>query len=47
MATDMDWTAGDGPEVRGSGEALLLVMAGRLEAVLSELTGAGLTLLRC
>lgn len=47
MATDMDWAAGDGPEVRGSGEALLLGMAGRLEAVLSELTGAGLTLLRC
>ncbi|WP_280235968.1 maleylpyruvate isomerase family mycothiol-dependent enzyme [Nocardia cyriacigeorgica] len=40
-ATDMDWSAGRGPEVRGSGEALLLAMTGRGAAVVSELDGEG------
>jgi uncharacterized protein (TIGR03083 family) len=29
VATDVDWAAGRGPEVRGKGEALLLAMTGR------------------
>lgn len=41
VATDVDWTHGDGPEVSGPGEALLLAMAGRPIA-LQELTGPGL-----
>ena len=40
VATDLDWTHGKGPEVRGSGEALLMVMAGR-RAALDDLTGPG------
>ncbi|MBU9765823.1 maleylpyruvate isomerase family mycothiol-dependent enzyme [Mycobacterium sp. TNTM28] len=41
-ATDLDWSAGRGPEVRGPGEALLLAMTGRVEAVAAELSGPGL-----
>jgi uncharacterized protein (TIGR03083 family) len=44
-ATDVDWTVGSGPEVLGTGEALLLAMAGRTET-LDELSGDGLPLLR-
>lgn len=40
-ATDVDWTSGDGPEVCGPGEALLMALAGRRQA-LNELAGAGL-----
>lgn len=40
VATDLDWQHGDGPEVRGTGEALLLAMTGR-PAVISELAGPG------
>jgi hypothetical protein len=40
VASDMDWTHGDGPEVTGSAEALVMLMAGRL-AVLGDLTGEG------
>ena len=40
VATDLDWAYGKGPEVRGSGEALLMVMAGR-RAALDDLDGAG------
>jgi uncharacterized protein (TIGR03083 family) len=29
VATDLDWTCGHGPEVRGPAESLLMVMAGR------------------
>ena len=29
VATDVDWTVGDGPEVTGPGEALLMAAAGR------------------
>lgn len=39
-ATDLDWSHGDGPEVRGQGEVLLLAAAGRVGA-LDELTGDG------
>ena len=46
VATDMDWSAGHGPEVRGSGEALLLAMTGRVAAVVGELEGDGVALLR-
>ena len=45
IATDLDWTSGDGPEVRGSGEALLMAIAGRPQA-LGELDGPGLPALR-
>lgn len=44
-ATDVDWSAGHGPEVRGPGEALLMAAAGRPDA-LSELDGEGLSMLR-
>jgi uncharacterized protein (TIGR03083 family) len=40
IATDLDWTSGRGPEVRGPGEALLLAIAGR-RAATSELSGPG------
>jgi uncharacterized protein (TIGR03083 family) len=40
VATDVDWTHGNGPEVRGSGEALLMAMAGR-SAALDDLDGPG------
>jgi hypothetical protein len=40
VATDLDWTHGRGAEVRGSGEALLMVMAGR-RAALDDLDGPG------
>ena len=40
VATDMDWTFGRGPEVRGTGEALLMAVAGR-RAVAEELEGPG------
>ncbi|CAA0133666.1 Uncharacterised protein [Mycolicibacterium vanbaalenii] len=39
-ADDVDWAHGRGPEVVGTGEALLMAMAGR-PAVLGELSGAG------
>lgn len=39
-ATDVDWEHGDGPLVSGTGEALLMAMTGRREAV-GELTGPG------
>jgi uncharacterized protein (TIGR03083 family) len=41
QATDVEWQHGNGPEVSGSGEALLMAMTGRREA-LSELAGPGL-----
>lgn len=44
-ATDIDWTSGEGPEVSGPGEALLMAFAGRPDA-LDELTGPGLATLR-
>jgi uncharacterized protein (TIGR03083 family) len=40
MATDVDWTAGDGPEVTGPVDALLLIVTGR-RAALPRLSGPG------
>lgn len=45
VATDIDWTHGAGPEVRGTGEALMLAVAGR-GVVLGELRGDGVELLQ-
>ena len=39
-ATDMDWSHGNGPEVTGPTEALVMMMAGRLVA-LDDLSGEG------
>lgn len=39
-ATDLDWSWGDGPMVRGPGEALLLAMLGRGDAI-GDLEGEG------
>ncbi|MGY1856045.1 maleylpyruvate isomerase family mycothiol-dependent enzyme [Modestobacter sp. SYSU DS0290] len=44
VATDLDWSAGDGAEVRGRGVDLLLAACGR-GAVLPELDGPGRRLL--
>jgi uncharacterized protein (TIGR03083 family) len=44
VATDVDWSTGRGPAVEGPAEPLLMVMAGRADA-LEELTGAGLATL--
>lgn len=48
VATDLGWTAGRGPVVEGSGEALLMGMAGRQHAI-AELhgPGAGILARRC
>ena len=43
-ATDVEWAHGDGPEVTGPGEALLLAMTGR-PAALADLEGPGLATL--
>ena len=40
MATDLDWSLNDGPEVSGPGMSLLLAMAGR-PAGLESLSGPG------
>lgn len=40
IATDMDWSHGDGPEVTGPAEALVMMMAGRMVA-LKDLSGEG------
>lgn len=45
VATDVDWSHGDGPEVRGSAEALLMATCGRRVA-LDDLAGPGLATLR-
>jgi uncharacterized protein (TIGR03083 family) len=39
-ATDLEWSAGVGPEVRGPGEAILMALNGRAHA-LPDLTGDG------
>lgn len=39
-ANDVSWSHGDGPEVRGPGEALLMALAGRPDA-LTQLAGKG------
>lgn len=43
-ALDVDWSRGDGPEVRGPGEAIVMALAGR-EAALADLEGDGKELL--
>ena len=40
VATDLRFSAGAGPEVRGAAEALLMAIAGR-RGVASELSGPG------
>jgi uncharacterized protein (TIGR03083 family) len=40
VATDLDWSTGRGPDVRGPAEAMLMVMAGR-RGVVGELSGPG------
>lgn len=44
IATDIDWAYGEGLEVAGPGEALLMAMAARPDA-LNQLTGPGKALL--
>ena len=44
-ATDIDWNAGDGPEVRGPAASLIIALAGRT-AGLDDLTGDGVEALR-
>ena len=41
VASDTDWSAGDGTEVRGTVQALLLLLTGRTAAALSQLDGPG------
>ncbi len=41
VATDIEWSTGDGPEIRGPAEALLMTTAGR-RAALADLDGPGL-----
>ena len=45
VATDMEWAVGEGPEVQGPAEALLMAIAGRPQA-LDDLDGPGLITLR-
>ena len=45
MATDVDWSYGEGLDVRGRGEAILLALTGR-PIVLDELTGDGVATFR-
>jgi uncharacterized protein (TIGR03083 family) len=40
VANDLDFSSGRGPEVRGTGEALLMIMAGRSDAM-ADLDGPG------
>ncbi len=40
-ATDVDWAAGDGAELRGPVDAVLLLLTGRAAAALPRLTGPG------
>jgi uncharacterized protein (TIGR03083 family) len=44
-ASDIGWTAGDGPAVEGPGEAIVLAAAGRT-AALADLEGDGVAVLR-
>jgi uncharacterized protein (TIGR03083 family) len=44
-ATDIDWTAGEGPEVSGPAVSLIMAMTGR-EAALADLSGEGVEVLR-
>ena len=44
VAPDIGWQAGSGPEVRGPGEAILMALNGRADAV-QDLTGDGVPML--
>jgi hypothetical protein len=44
-AADVDWSAGEGAEVRGPVQALLLLLTGRTETALAQLTGPGTQLM--
>jgi len=44
VASDIAWSAGEGPEVRGPGEAILMTITGRRGAV-EELSGPGVAVL--
>lgn len=44
-ATDLDWESGEGADVSGPGEAILMAMSGRKEA-LADLSGPGVDTLR-
>jgi uncharacterized protein (TIGR03083 family) len=44
VASDIEWSAGDGPEVCGPGEALLIAITGRRGAA-EELSGSGVAVL--
>jgi uncharacterized protein (TIGR03083 family) len=43
VATDTEWSAGAGAEVRGTAQALLLLLTGRTETALPHLDGPGVT----
>jgi uncharacterized protein (TIGR03083 family) len=45
VATDIEWTHGEGAEARGTGEAILMAMCGRKHA-LADLDGPGVEVLR-
>jgi uncharacterized protein (TIGR03083 family) len=45
VASDMPWSRGEGPEVTGPAEALVMTMAGRASA-LDQLSGEGIDDLR-
>ena len=44
-ATDVDWSTGDGPEVRGPGMSLIMAMVGR-QGALADCEGPGVEALR-
>jgi hypothetical protein len=44
VATDIEWSTGEGPEVCGPGEAVLLALAGRGVAI-DDLRGPGVSVL--
>ena len=44
VANDVEWSYGEGPEVHGPGEALLMAMAGRPDG-LGQLSGPGKSVL--
>jgi uncharacterized protein (TIGR03083 family) len=44
VATDLAWSTGEGPQVTGTGAALLMAVAGR-PAALTDVTGPGVSLL--
>jgi hypothetical protein len=45
VATDLTWSRGDGPEIQGAGEAIVMAIGGR-PAALDDLTGDGVEVLR-